>query len=63
MFGDESTSVFDLRASWRIAPIYLIGGRLNPSESPAASRNSAHGFGWGGLRDQHHGGRNSPGTR
>ena len=35
------------RASERTREVYLAGGRLNPSESLAVARHSAHGFGWG----------------
>ena len=48
MFGEESTSVLDLiQGEWETREIYLAGGRLNPSESLAVARHSAHGFGWG----------------
>ena len=48
MPGEESTSVPDLiQGEWVTREIYLAGGRLNPSESLAVTRHSAHGFGWG----------------
>ena len=48
MPGEESTSVLDLiQGEWETREIYLAGGRLNPSESLAVARHSAHGFGWG----------------
>ena len=43
--GEESTSVPDLiQGEWVTREIYLAGGRLNPSESLAVTRHSAHGF-------------------
>ena len=48
MFDEESTFVLDLiQGEWETREIYLPGGRLNPSESLAVARHSAHGFGWG----------------
>ena len=48
MPGEESTSVLDLiQGEWETREIYLASGRLNPSESLAVARHSAHGFGWG----------------
>ena len=48
MLGEQSTSVSDaIQGEWETREVYVAGGRLNPSESLAVARHSAHGFGWG----------------
>ena len=48
MLGEQSTSVSDrIQGEWETREIYVAGGRLNPGESLAVARHSAHGFGWG----------------
>ena len=32
---------------WETREVYVVGGRLNPSESLAVAGDSAYGFGWG----------------
>ena len=36
-----------VQGEWETREVYLVGGRLSPSESAAVARYSAHGFGWG----------------
>ena len=48
MLGEQSTSVSDrIQGEWETREVYVAGGRLNPMESLAVVRHSAHGFGWG----------------
>ena len=48
MLGEQSASVCDgIQGEWETREVYVAGGRLNPMESLAVARHSAHGFGWG----------------
>ena len=48
MLGEQSTSVSDaIQGEWETRGVYVAGGRLNPCESLAVARHSAHGFAWG----------------
>lgn len=48
MPGEQSTSVSDpIRREWETCGLFVVGGGLNPSESLAVARHSAHGFAWG----------------
>ena len=48
MLGEQFTSVSDgIQGEWVTREVYVAGGRLNPTESLAVARHSAHGFGWG----------------
>ena len=48
VLGVQPKSVSDcIQGEWETGEVYLAGGRLNPSESLAVARHSAHGVGWG----------------
>ena len=48
MLAEQFTSMSDdIQGEWETREVYVAGERLNPSESLAVARHSAHGFGWG----------------
>ena len=51
MLAEQFTSMSDnTQGEWETREVYVADERLNPRESLAVARHSAHGFGWGDGR-------------